>query len=47
MPKRPFPCPNCKVPMVRLGRYFKAPRQRAVAAWKEVERLFSQGEHFD
>ena len=47
VPERPFPCPNCKVPMARMGRHFKAPRQRAVRAWQEVERLYLQGERFD
>ena len=47
VPERPFPCPNCKAPMARLGRYFKAPRQRAIAAWQEVERLYSEGARFD
>ena len=47
VPVRPFPCPNCKRPMVRLGRYFKAPPQRAVNAWREVERRYSAGERFD
>ncbi len=47
VPERPFPCPECKVPMVRMGRYFKAPRQRAARAWREVERLYSGGERFN
>jgi len=47
IPERPFPCPNCKQQMVRLGKYFKAPRQRAVRAWKEVVRLYQAGERFD
>jgi hypothetical protein len=33
--------------MVRMGRYFKAPRQSAVQAWVDVERLYLQGERFD
>ncbi len=47
VPERPFPCPECKQPMARMGRHFKAPRQRAVRAWRAVERLYSQGERFD
>jgi hypothetical protein len=47
VPVRPFPCPHCKVEMVRLGRHFKAPRQGAVRAWQEVVRLYTQGERFD
>lgn len=47
VPQRPFPCPNCKQPMVRMGRYFKAPAQRAVRAWGEVERRYQSGERFD
>jgi hypothetical protein len=47
VPVRPFPCPNCKHSMVRMGRYFKAPPQRAVRAWREVERRYQEGERFD
>lgn len=47
VPERPFPCPECKRPMARMGRHFKAPRQRVVRAWRAVERLYSQGERFD
>jgi hypothetical protein len=47
VPERPFPCPNCKMPMVRLGRYFKAPSQRSIRAWREVERRYQLGERFD
>jgi hypothetical protein len=47
VPERPFPCPNCNQPMVRMGRYFKAPPQRATHAWREVERRYQQGERFD
>jgi hypothetical protein len=46
-PRRLFLCPNCKQPMVRLGRYFKAPRQRAARTWRQVERLYQGGERFD
>ena len=47
VPERPFPCPDCKQPMARMGRHFKAPRQRAVRAWQEVEQLYLLGERFD
>jgi hypothetical protein len=47
VPERPFPCPDCKKPMVRLGRYFKAPPSRSLKAWREVERLYLSGERFD
>ena len=47
VPERPFPCPECKQPMARMGRHFKAPRQRAVRAWQNVERLYRAGERFD
>ncbi len=47
VPERPFPCPECKRLMARMGRHFKAPRQRAVRAWQEVERLYLAGERFD
>jgi hypothetical protein len=44
---RPFPCPNCKAPMVPLGRDFKAPPQRAKAQWLKVELLHSFGVTFE
>ena len=47
VPQRPFPCPECKRPMVRLGRYFKAPRKHAVRKWREVEALYAAGARFD
>lgn len=43
---RPYPCPECRAPMARLGPHFRAPRQRAVRAWRAVERLYQQGERF-
>jgi len=46
VPKRPFPCPECRTPMVRLGRYFKAPPRRAVHQWLKVELLHHFGEMF-
>ncbi len=45
--ERPLDCPNCKQPMVRLGRYFKAPPKRAVRQWLKVELLFHYGERFE
>ena len=47
VPQRPFPCPDCKRPMVRLGRYFKAPPQRATRQWLKVELLHRYGERFE
>jgi hypothetical protein len=47
VPARPFPCPDCKQPMTRLGRYFKAPPQRAARQWQKVELLFRHGERFE
>jgi len=47
IPRRPFPCPECKQPMARMGRYFKAPPQRAVRAWREVEERYLRGERFN
>jgi hypothetical protein len=44
--ERPFDCPNCKQPMVRLGRYFKAPPKRAIRQWIKVELLFQYGGRF-
>lgn len=46
VPHRPFPCPNCKRAMTRLGRYFKAPPRRAVRQWEKVELLYRFGERF-
>jgi hypothetical protein len=47
VPQRPFPCPGCKRPMTRLGRYFKAPPQRAARQWLKVELLYHYGERFE
>jgi hypothetical protein len=47
IPERPFPCPECKQPMARMGRYFRAPRQQALRNWREVKRLYDEGERFD
>jgi hypothetical protein len=47
VPARPYPCPECKRPMVRLGRYFKAPPQRATRQWIKVELLHRYGERFE
>lgn len=33
--------------MVRLGRYFQAPSQRATRQWLKVELLYRHGEHFE
>jgi hypothetical protein len=46
VPRRPFDCPNCKLPMTRMGRYFKAPPCRAVRQWAKVELLYAFGERF-
>lgn len=46
IPERPFDCPDCKRPMVRLGRYFKAPPRRARRQWLTTELLFEFGERF-
>jgi hypothetical protein len=47
VPQRPFPCPDCKQPMARMGRYFKAPPRRSVKAWSRVEAAYLGGERFD
>jgi hypothetical protein len=47
VPQRPFPCPDCKQPMVRLGRYFKAPRRNAIRQWLKIELLYKFGERFE
>lgn len=46
-PERPIGCPDCKQPMVRLGRYFKAPRKQATREWLKVELLYVYGERFE
>jgi hypothetical protein len=46
VPLRPFQCPDCKHPMARLDRYFKAPSQRASRQWLKVELLYHYGERF-
>jgi hypothetical protein len=46
IPERPCPCPNCRGPMTRMGRYFKAPPTRAVQQWLKVELLYCFGEDF-
>jgi hypothetical protein len=43
VPQRSFLCPECKRPMTRLGRYFKAPPQRAKRQWLKVELLYHYG----
>lgn len=43
---RPYPCPNCKAPMTRFGKYFKAPPSRARRQWLKVELLHRFGERF-
>jgi hypothetical protein len=47
VPKRPFACPDCKAPMLRLGRYFKAPRRNAFRQWLKIELLYKFGERFE
>jgi hypothetical protein len=47
VPERPFPCPECKRPMARMGRYFKAPPRRATKAWAAIESSYRSGERFD
>jgi hypothetical protein len=47
IPQRPFACPDCRRPMARMGRYFKAPPRRAIAQWLKVELLYDYGERFE
>jgi hypothetical protein len=47
VPERPFLCPECKEPMARMCRHFKAPPQRSVRSWQQVERLYRCGVRFD
>jgi hypothetical protein len=44
---RAFPCPDCKSPMVPMGRDFKAPPRRAKDQWIKVELLQSFGIIFE
>jgi hypothetical protein len=44
---RAFPCPDCKSPMVSMGRDFKAPPRRAKDQWIKVELLHSFGIIFE
>jgi hypothetical protein len=46
-PPRPQDCPNCKHPMTRLGRHFKAPPRLATNQWLKVELLYLFGERFE
>jgi hypothetical protein len=39
-------CAHCRQPMVRMGRYFKAPRSSARRQWLKVELLYDFGERF-
>ena len=45
--ERPYPCPNRKRAMVKLGKYFKAPPQRATRQWLKVELLYRYGIRFN
>ena len=47
VPQRSSLCPECKRPMTRLGRYFKAPPQHAKRQWLKVELLYHYGERFE
>lgn len=47
VPDRPFPCPECKRPMARMGRHFKAPPRRSSKDWARVESEYLGGERFD
>jgi hypothetical protein len=47
VPQRPFPCPECKRPMARMGRYFRPPPERAGREWLKVELLYHYGERFE
>jgi hypothetical protein len=44
---RPFPCPDCKNLMARLGRYFKVPPKRVSRQWLKVELSYHYGERFE
>ncbi len=46
IPARPYPCPDCKQLMNRMGKYFKAPPKRNSRQWMKVELLYSYGERF-
>ena len=48
--ERPLPgqvrvvlCPQCRAPMVDVGKDFEAPRRSAVKQWKLAEKLYEHG----
>lgn len=41
------PCPLCRVPMVNMGRDFKAPRKSADPQWEKLRILVASGVRFD
>jgi hypothetical protein len=40
------PCPQCRQPMQRVGRYFKPPKQRNIKQWAKVRLLIAHGVDF-
>jgi hypothetical protein len=40
-------CPQCRLPMRAVGRYFQPPRREAVAQWRKVAALLDAGVTFD
>lgn len=46
IPDRPYPCPERKQDMARIGPFFKAPRKTAVRYWRKLEQLYQAGERF-
>ena len=38
-----YPCPECKSPMVNMGRCFKPPRRADKRGWEQIQRLARHG----
>src|SRR5690349_21524084 len=45
-PARTYVCPECKAPMINMGKYFRPPRREDEQGWKRMERLAEHGIRF-
>jgi hypothetical protein len=46
-PTRPeYSCPECKTPMVDMGKYFRPPRSNDRQGWESMRRLAAHGYRF-
>jgi len=43
---RGYPCPECKAPLMDMGKYFKPPRREDKQAWEQVRLLAEHGIRF-